>query len=170
MNKETNNRWQNTTPKTKNCYTNPLKAGGELVCYRNLCPPSTIDTYHDTVKTIRTSYDMECVLNTTKTQINTYKCKNIYSHSWQTKTIQENHVQTVHIITKVQFTIKTDKANTVKKNTIKLKMSDLQTTCIRRVWRNQRGNQNPYISKNRQHNGQNKKDKRKKKRSTKTYT
>ena len=133
MNKEANNRRQNTTPKTKYCYTNPLKAGGELVCYRNLCPPSTIDTYHDTVKTIRTSYDMECVHNTTKTQINTYKCKNKYSHSWQTKTMQENHVQNVHVITKEQFAIKTDKANTWRKNTIKLKMSDLQTTCIRRV-------------------------------------
>ena len=147
MNKETNNRQQNTTPKTKNCYTNPLKAGGELVCSGNLCSPSTIDTqhdtfyiqscrsyyatqhlcqrsfykifgkfrnsktnvlkivliivninkdekialhephelvcsgslcsastidtHHDTVKRTRTSYDMEFVLNTTKTQINT---------------------------------------------------------------------------------------------------
>ena len=57
---------------------NPLKS---------LCSPSTSDTHHDTVNTMRTSYDMECVPNTTKTQINTYKCKNKYSHSWQTKTI-----------------------------------------------------------------------------------
>ena len=76
---------------------------------------------------------MECVPNTTKTQINTYKCKNKYSHSWQTKILQENHVQNVHVKTKVQFTIKKDKATTVKKTTIKLKMSDLQTTCISRV-------------------------------------
>jgi hypothetical protein len=101
----------------------------------------------------------------------THKCKNKYSHSWQTKTIQENHVQTVHVITKVQFTIKTDKATSVeKKITIRLKMSDLQTRCIRRVWRNQRGNHNPYISKkNRQHNGQKKKVQKDKQRSTKTY-
>ena len=64
---------------------------------------------------------MECVPNTTKTQINTYKCKNIYLHSWQTKTIQENHVQNVHVITKVQFTIKTDKATTVGKKHNKIK-------------------------------------------------
>jgi hypothetical protein len=46
-----------------------------------------------------------------------YKCKNKYSHSWQTKTMQENHAQNVHVITKVQFAIKTDKATTVEKNT-----------------------------------------------------
>ena len=81
MNKETNNRQKNTTQKTKYCFTNPFKAGGGLVCSGSLCSPSTIDTYHDTVKTTRTSYDMEFVLDTTKTQINTCKCEHKYSHS-----------------------------------------------------------------------------------------
>jgi hypothetical protein len=39
----------------------------ELVCSGSLCSPSTIDTHLDTVKTTRTSYDMEFVLDTTKT-------------------------------------------------------------------------------------------------------
>ena len=39
---------------------------------------------------------------------------------------------------------------------------------VRRLWRNQRGNQNPYISKkNRQHDGQKKKGQQDKQRSTK---
>ena len=33
--------------------------------------------------------------------------------------MQENHAQNVHVITKVQFAIKTDKATTVEKNTNK---------------------------------------------------
>ena len=63
----------------KNKETN--NSSHELVCSGSLCSPSTIDTYHDTVKTTRTSYDMEFVLDTTKTQINTCKCEHKYSHS-----------------------------------------------------------------------------------------
>jgi len=39
-------------------------------------------------------------------------------------------------------------------------MTNISPLVGRRVWRYQRGNQNPYIEKNRQHNGQKKKYKR----------
>ena len=64
INKETN-----IVDKILHRYTNPLKAGGELVCSGSLWLSCTSDTHHDTVKTTRTSYDMDFVLDTTKTLI-----------------------------------------------------------------------------------------------------
>ena len=39
-------------------------------------------------------------------------------------------------------------------------IKEIYKLILRRVWRYQRGNQNPYIEEDRQHNGQMKKDKR----------
>ena len=113
MNKETNNRRQILHRKLKIATRTAQSRRWAHMLWKLMFPLHY--TYHDTVKTIRTSYDMECVLNSVKHRLTHISVKiNIHTPDRQ-KLYKRIMSQNVHVITKEQFTINTDKATTVKK-------------------------------------------------------
>ena len=133
MNKETNNSRQNTTP----LHEPTLSRGWTREAYD---PPPLVTPIMILWKRQEHLMIWNSYWPSLKHRL-THKCKNKYSHFWQTKTIQENRViakknkKKTKTPRKPQTFHNRDRQSNYGeiKNTIKFKMSDLQTTSIDKI-------------------------------------